>query len=149
MANITMVKNLNVNKIKASKLKALKNETSKFVQEEASRLKVRMLSGKDPDGNNLEAYSDQYADWRESLGYGRNVNLTVTGHMRNSIQTEVNENESKIEARIFVNQSSGVGVVGSQSVTAAQKAVWTNIKRKWFGVPKDSVRKFINQFVKG
>lgn len=145
MANIAIVKRLNADKIKAKKLKELKLEASRFVQEEASKLKVRMLAGRGPEGDALEKYTDQYANWREGRGYGRNVNLTVTGHMRNSIQTETSEDSNKIEARIFVNQSSGISLTGGQSATAAQKAVWTNIKRKWFGVPRNSVRKFVNK----
>lgn len=120
----------------------------RWVVKERGAMGLRAKSGVDPEGNPLLKYSDSYVSLLKRVGESTDVDMTRTGHMLKSLSTEVKENERELIGRIFVNQSSGVAKGSNTSTTAAQKAIWTNSQRPWFGVPKRAIGELGNKIRK-
>ncbi len=85
----------------------------------------RTLKGKDIKNSSFKPYSKQYADYKQSKGKGKTVNLTNTGAMLQAISNKKIPN--------------GIRFYFSASAET-KKAAWNNKLRKFFGVDKGQVK---------
>lgn len=85
----------------------------------------RTLKGKDVKMASFKSYSKEYADYKQSKGRGKTVNLTYTGAMLQAISNKKILNG----IRFYFNASA-----------ETKKAFWNQKKRKFFGVDKQQVK---------
>ena len=94
-------------------------DLEKFCEEEVSNTLASNLKnldgGKNAQGGSLKPYSSKYAELRRQSGRGTTPNLTVTGGLRNSMQTRKITNGAEY---YFLGQHSNTGQSKLRSKTA-------------------------------
>lgn len=106
------------------------------------RMRTRTESGVDVDGAAFVPYSASYAiQKRKALGHGL-VDLTVSGRMLNDMQVTSVESTDTSRTVVIGFISRGGGMSGgtfiqrSRSLGAADKAIYNNPRREFFGASK-------------
>lgn len=103
------------------------------------RIRTRTEGGKDVQGSAFRSYSPDYAEQKkQALGHNR-VDLTVSGRMLNDMQvTETTKHSATIS---FVSQggssSGGTLIQRSRAMGAADKALYNNPSREFFGASEE------------
>jgi phage gpG-like protein len=110
------------------------------------RIRTRTENGVDVNGAAFRGYSPDYAAAkRAALGHSR-VDLTVSGRMLNDMQVTSSTNKSVTISFVSQGGSStgGTFIQKSRGLGAADKAIYNNPSREFFGASEEDAQAVAN-----
>jgi hypothetical protein len=158
---ISFKSNFDPKKILADKLARARDALDVALQYEATEIKRNMSAGKSYDGSAFAKYSKGYEDYKKAIGRNTQVDLTLTGKLRDSIQPKAAKiNTNNVEGGIFIANLPGTtppkrpskrkrrATVAQRPANTIEKAHFIQegrVPRKFFGLSNDAIKRIIKR----